>query len=83
MGYVYKMVQIPPNISVEAKKHKGNEAAAYLEGVVNAHAKEGWEFQRVDSIGVQTTAGCIATLFGQKPEFSHYHVISFRREQQD
>lgn len=80
MKYTYKMVQIPPNISVEARKHKGNEAAAYLQEVVNAHAEDGWEFQRIDSIGVQTTAGCLAALFGKKTEFSHYHVISFRRE---
>ncbi|WP_368928647.1 DUF4177 domain-containing protein [Alcaligenes faecalis] len=80
MSYTYKMVQVPPNITVDAKKHKGNEAAAYLQGVVNAHAEEGWEFHRIDSIGVQTTAGCLGALFGKKAEFSRYHVISFRKE---
>lgn len=83
MPYTYKMVQIPPNISVDAKKHKGSEAAHYLEQVVNQHAKQGWEFQRVDSIGVETTVGCLASLFGQKGTFSHYHVITFRRQAND
>lgn len=80
MKYTYKMVQIPPNIEVQAKKHKGSEAANYLQNVVNAHAEEGWEFHRIDSIGVKTTAGCFAALFGHKASFDHYHVISFRRQ---
>jgi len=80
MRYEYRMVQIPPNVSVAAKKHKGNEAAAYLQEVVDTHAQDGWEFYRIDSIGVETTPGCLAGLFGQKATLSHYHVISLRRE---
>lgn len=80
MTYTYKMVQIPPNIEVQAKKHRGSEAAHYLESVVNKHAEDGWEFQRIDSIGVKTTAGCLASLFGHKETFSNYHVITFRRQ---
>lgn len=79
MKYTYKMVQIPPNIEVAAKTHKGSEAAYYLERVVNQYAEEGWEFQRIDSIGVKTTPGCLGGLFGQKDDFSQYHVITFRR----
>jgi len=79
MSYEYKMVQIPPNIEVDARKHKGNEAAHYLETVVNSYANEGWEFQRIDNIGVKTSAGCLAALGGHKESFSNYHVITFRR----
>ena len=78
--YEYKMVQIPPNIAVEMRKHKGNEAAAYLEGVVNKMAHQGWEFQRVDSIGVHVQPGCLEGLFGKKAESSSYYVITFRKE---
>lgn len=74
------MVQIPPNIAVEMKKHKGNEAAAYLESVVNKYASEGWEFHRIDSIGVALQPGCFAALSGKKEEHSLYYVISFRKE---
>lgn len=80
MNYEYKMVQIPPNIAVEMKKHKGNEAAAYLESVVNKYASEGWEFHRIDSIGVALQPGCFAALSGKKEEHSLYYVISFRKE---
>ncbi|NBK38133.1 DUF4177 domain-containing protein [Pseudomonas soli] len=77
--YVYKMVQVPPNVEVQAKQHKGNEAAAYLQSVVNANAEDGWEFYRVDTIGVAVKPGCFAALFGKQTEMSNYYVISFRR----
>lgn len=78
--YEYKMVQIPRNTEVQAKAHKGNEAATYLEKIVNEHASEGWEFQRIDSIGVQVQPGGMAYLFGQEAETSSYYVITFRKE---
>lgn len=78
--YEYKMVQIPPNISVQMKKHRGNEAAAYLETIVNEYAAEGWEFHRVDSIGVEVQPGCFGGLGGAKAGMTSYYVISFRRE---
>lgn len=33
--YHYKMVQVPPNIQVQASKEKGNEAAVYLQSIAN------------------------------------------------
>lgn len=74
------MVQIPPNIAVQMKAHKGNEAAAYLETVVNKYANAGGDFQRVDSIGVQVQPGCFDALRGKKAVDSSYYVITFRKE---
>jgi hypothetical protein len=80
MSYVYKMVQIPPNISVQAKNHIGNEAASYLESVVNQMSEQGWEFLRVDEVGVQVRPGCLMSLLGQSTTVTTYYVITFRRE---
>ena len=80
MKYIYKMIQVPPTIDVKQKEHRGNEAAVYMESIVNSIAKEGWEFYRVDTIGVQVSPGCIASLFGQKMMYTNYHVITFRKE---
>lgn len=79
MPYTYKMVQVPPNVEVTSKQ-RGNEAAAYLEGLVNQQAREGWEFYRVDSIGVQTNPGCLGGLLGQKTTLVEYYVVTFRRQ---
>lgn len=79
MSYQYKMIQVPQVISIKAKNHQGGEAAAYLEEIVNEHAKSGWEFYRVDSIGVHTAPGCIGSLFGQTEQTIVYYVITFRK----
>lgn len=73
------MLQIPPNVEVQAKQHKGNEAAAYLENIVNKHAQDGWEFYRIDEVGVKTQPGCLAALFGNKGDFNTYYVITLRK----
>jgi hypothetical protein len=44
MSYTYKIIQIPPSISLREKDHEGDEAAAYLEKIVNDMAVQGWEF---------------------------------------
>jgi hypothetical protein len=80
MSYQYKMVQVPPAIRVKAKEHQGGEAAAYLEEIVNEWAQKGWEFYRVDSIGVRTEPGCLGSLIGQKVQLMEYYVITFRKE---
>jgi hypothetical protein len=76
--YQYKMVQVPPNIEVKVK-NTGTEAAAYLESIANQYAEQGWEFYRVDSVGVQIKPGCVESLFGKKADFSTYYVITFRK----
>ena len=81
MPYQYKMVQIPANISVSGVE-RGREAAQYLENVVNQEARQGWEFYRVDEIGVEVRPGCLMALFGQKATYTQYYVVTFRREAQ-
>ncbi|MDR6918951.1 hypothetical protein J2X66_005856 [Pseudomonas sp. 3296] len=77
--YIYKMVQVPPNIEVRAKEHRGNEAAVYLQNVVNTHAQGGWAFYRIDTIGVSVKPGYFAALQGKKNELNNYYVISLRK----
>lgn len=78
--YEYHMVQVPQSIEVKEKHHVGNEAAAYLQHLVNKAAREGWEFYRVDSVGVSVAPGCLGALFGRSREYTTYHVVCFRRE---
>ncbi|AXW87884.1 hypothetical protein AU509_12470 [Lonsdalea britannica] len=75
--FQYKMVQIPPNISVKAKDNKQGIAAQYLEDVVNDYAQDGWEFQRVDTIGIEERPGCFGP---SKIGVVNHYVITFRKE---
>lgn len=75
----YKMIQIPPNISIRGAE-RGMEAAQYMEQLANAQAQAGWEFFRVDTVGVQVQPGCLGGLMGRKTETIDYFVVTFRRE---
>ncbi|WP_368910180.1 DUF4177 domain-containing protein [Proteus penneri] len=79
MSFVYKTVQIPPNIQMNTRE-TGQEASTYLQTVLNQYASEGWEFQSVETIGVSVKPGCFESLKGTKESFTHYYVIVFRRE---
>ncbi|MHB9130445.1 MAG: DUF4177 domain-containing protein [Armatimonadota bacterium] len=80
MAFEYKMVQVPPTIVVQAKEARGNEAAYYLEQVANQYAAQGWEFYRVDTVGVVTQPGCLAGILGAKQTVVDYFVVTFRRQ---
>jgi len=80
MSYEYKMIQVPPRIAVKAKEERGNEAAVYLQSLANEQAAEGWEFYRVDTVGVVTQPGCLGSLLGAKQTLLEYYVVTFRRE---
>ncbi len=79
MAYEYRMVQIPPTIEVKAREQRGNEAAYYLQSIANEQAREGWEFYRVDTIGVVTRPGCFGALFGARQTLVEYFVVTFRK----
>ena len=76
----YRMVQIPPTITV--KPAAGNEAAIYLQSIVNENAAQGWEFIRVDTIGINVPPGCLTALLGGQSTTQHYYVVTFRRNVQ-
>lgn len=80
MAYQYMMRQIPPTISVKQKEYQGNEAAFYLQSIANEQAAQGWEFYRVDTVGVVTNPGCLAALLGAKQMHIEYYVVTFRRQ---
>jgi hypothetical protein len=82
MPYEYKMMQVPPNITVKSREHQGNEAAYYLQSIANEQAAGGWEFYRVDAVGVTLQPGCLGALFGQKAAQLQYYVITFRKDGQ-
>jgi len=74
------MVQIPPTILVKDKSKRNTVAASYLEDIANQMAAQGWEFYRVDTIGVAENPGCLDSLFGANKRVFHYYVVTFRME---
>lgn len=81
--YRYRMIQIPPTIQISERTPKSTAAATYLESLVSDQAEAGWEFYRVDSIGVRVQPGCLGALLllfsGQSSLTEQYYVVTFRR----
>jgi len=76
--YVYKMVQVSEHVSAQKETLKENEAASYLQELVNKHAKQGWEFFRVDEIFLSISS---PAAFGER-SFSapiKTYIVTFRR----
>jgi hypothetical protein len=74
------MHQMPPSIEVSEGTSHRRVAADSLEKIVNSAALAGWEFYRVDTIGVRENPGCISGLFGASVTTISYYVITFRRK---
>lgn len=79
MEYEYKMVQMPATVDVE-REYRKNKAAHFLEQMANEQAADGWEFHRVDKVGVINRPGIFARILGAQPMRVEYTVITFRRE---
>lgn len=75
--YDFKMVQLPKTFTL--KQDTGKEIAAYLEKVAEDMSAQGWEFYRVDTVGVSVQPGCFATLFGARETMTNYNVVTFRK----
>lgn len=78
--YEFKMIQLPQTFVL--KQDTGKEIAAYLEALSKELGAQGWEFQRIDSVGVQVQPGCMGMLTGVKQTMNYYNVVTFRRQKQ-
>ncbi len=72
------MVQVPPNIEIPAGQARGSEAAEYLNELVSKMAFQGWEFYRIDTLGVVERPGCLAAPLGVGVTRTEYYVVCFR-----
>lgn len=75
--YEYKMIQLPRTFVL--KQDTGNEIADYLQRLATQHAVHGWEFHRIDSVGVAVQPGCLPAFMGVPKTMSYYNIATFRR----
>lgn len=78
--YEYHMIQVPPTISVKAGQ-SGGAAAVYLQAIVDEFAVDGWEFYRIETIGIleKLGCGCLAFILRMRPSVRNLYVVVFRR----
>lgn len=77
--YEYYMVQIPSNFAAQQNKTSGHEIASYVQDWAHRLASEGWEFYRIDTMGMTEVPGCLGGLFGGQSTHTQYSIMTFRR----
>ena len=77
--YEYYMVQIPSNFAAQQNTTSGHEIASYVQDWANRLSAEGWEFYRIDTMGMTEVPGCLAGLFGGQASHTQYSIMTFRR----
>ncbi|HEV7889630.1 MAG TPA: hypothetical protein VGP08_03275 [Pyrinomonadaceae bacterium] len=78
-AYEYYMVQIPSNFAAQQNTTQGHEIAAYVQDWANRLAEQGWEFYRIDTMGMTEVPGCLGGLFGGQNTHTQYSIMTFRR----
>ncbi len=77
--YEYYMLQIPSNFAARQNTTAGNEIAAYVQDWANRLSSDGWEFYRIDTMGMTEMPGCLGGLFGGQATHTQYSIMTFRR----
>jgi hypothetical protein len=75
--YEYYMVQIPSTFAGRQGQTTGTEIASYVQEWANKLAAQGWEFYRIDSMGMTEMPGCLS--FGSGSTYTQYSIMTFRR----
>lgn len=77
-NYDFKMIQLPQTFVLQ--KDTGKEIAVYLEKLSQDMSAQGWQFYRIDQVGVAVAPGCLGAMSGVKQTMTYYNVVTFRRD---
>jgi hypothetical protein len=76
MNYVYQALPFRGHV----ERVDANAVAKQLNELINNQAAAGWEFYQINSVSINVTPGCLASLFGAKGFPMSYDMAIFRRE---
>jgi hypothetical protein len=80
MRFEYVVIPFMGVVKVNLFGSEGpGKVASDLQKVLNDMSMQGWDYVRVESIDILQTAGCFASLLGQKSTMYTFNQIVFRR----
>ena len=77
-NYQYKVV---PFIGKVSAKQGASDVAQQLQGIINQHADQGWEFHTFNDVNIEVASGCLGGLLGAKSEYMRFDQLVFRAVQ--
>jgi hypothetical protein len=60
-------------------QENAQKVSQQLQSLISQYAQQGWEFYRVDKIGIVVKPGCMASLFGATADYINFDQVIFRR----
>jgi hypothetical protein len=80
-GYEYLVVPFVGNLkSGLFNLQNAGAVTLHLQSVINHYVAQGWDYYSTEKINILVTAGCLASLFGQRDSFITFDQIIFRRQ---
>lgn len=58
----------------------GRVLAEQLQTLLNDYERQGWVFQRIDTVRVFLKPGCLAGIFGAQVQAREYDIVIFKRQ---
>jgi hypothetical protein len=75
MSFVYKVLPFRGNVETS----NPNEVANQLNDLISSQAANGWEFYQINSVNINISPGCLASLFGAKQLATVHDMAIFRQ----
>ncbi len=83
--FEYRVVPFTTNLDKRTRRRMGNldssAAAEHLQAIIDAEARDGWEFHSVQRKSVRAPAQFLAWLVGMPPSTAWLDLVIFKREQ--
>ena len=76
VNYEYKCVAGPKELVVKSASDASTAISSYA-NIINAEAKDGWEFVSIETMAVSEAPGCLST---GKVLPVNFNMLVFRRE---
>jgi hypothetical protein len=75
--------RVYPFIGELKENESVDRVRAQLQGVIDDHARRGWEFYSMGNVNIRVLPGCLGALFGARADYMRYDQLIFRRRRRE
>ncbi len=75
MQYEYKAVPFTGVV----EEYSASQVAEQLSALIRSESLEGWEFYQINSVNINVSPGCLASLFGAQASTRKHDMVILRR----
>lgn len=76
--YQYKVIEVPGVMAIKNQKELAKAQKKYQD-LINIHAADGWELDKIDNLITEENPGCIPSLLGAKAVQRHHKLLIYKK----